>query len=121
MGCAFLGHAFNLGGRVREQVLAFRTLTRFIGVRHWLSPWIDWERLAHFGYTPAYAFLDLRIAVVAVLAQAFDHFGNQRADLAELGRAEPARRACRGAEADSRGHEWRARVERDAVLVAGQV
>src|SRR6478735_1789971 len=85
-----------------------------------LSPWIDWKRLAQFRNPAANAFLDLRVARVAVLADALEHFGDQAADLAELGRAESARGARRGAEADARGLRRRQRIERDRVLVAGQ-
>jgi hypothetical protein len=54
---------------------------------------------------------------VARLAEV--HFGDQLADLAEFGLAEAARGAGRRAEADARGDEGLFRIERDAVLVAG--
>src|SRR5690606_18248843 len=83
-------------------------------------PGIDGERLAQFRDPAPHAFLDLCVAFVAVLAHAFEHFGDQPADLAELGRAEPARGRRRGAEPDARGLRRRQRIERNRVLVAGQ-
>src|SRR5690606_9725148 len=83
--------------------------------------WVDGEGFAQFANAAADALLDLRIAFIAVPAHALDHFGDQAADLAELGRPEPAGRARRRPQANARGHERRARVERNAVLVAGQV
>src|SRR5690349_15304400 len=50
----------------------------------------------------AYRCLDLAVASLAILAQAFDHFGDQAADFLELGSAEPARCAGRRAEANAR-------------------
>src|SRR5690606_1550348 len=80
-------------------------------------PGIDGERLAQFRNAAPHAFFDLRVAFVAVLAHAFEHFGKKAADLAELGRAEPARRRRRGTEADAGSLGRRQRVERDRVLV----
>jgi len=45
----------------------------------------------------AHLFLDLGVAVRAVLGDAVEHVGNQVANLAKLGRAEAARRAGRRA------------------------
>src|SRR5690606_19411254 len=83
---ALLGHALNLCCRVGQQVIAFRS----VRISHGLSPWVDGEGFAQFGNAAADALLDLRIAFIAVPAHALDHFGDQAADLAELGRPEPA-------------------------------
>src|SRR5690606_38460468 len=113
---AFLAHGLDLADRVGENLV----VDRF--VRHDRLPLgIDGERLAEFRDPAPHALLDLRVALLAVLAHAFDDLGDQPADLAELGRPEPARRPRRRAEPDARSDERRARVERNAVLVAGQV
>src|SRR5579871_1192160 len=62
---------------------------------------------------------DLRIAGFAVLAQAVDDLGDQLADQPEFGRTEAARGRSGRAETDARGDERLFRVERYAVLVAG--
>src|SRR5690606_19183693 len=72
-------------------------------------PGIDGERLAQFRNPAADAFLDLRVAFVAVAAHAVEHFRDQAADLAELGRTEAPRGRRRGAEPNARSHERRAR------------
>src|SRR5205085_8110015 len=63
--------------------------------------------------------LDLRVADLAVLAQALDDLGNQAADLAELAFAEAACRARGCPETNTRGDKRLFRIERNAVLVAG--
>src|SRR5262245_24862287 len=45
--------------------------------------------------------LDQRVLLAALLRQRIEHFGDQLADLTELGDAEAARRAGRRAEADA--------------------
>ncbi len=52
-------------------------------------------------------------------AKAIEHVGDHVADLAEFGDAEAARGAGRRTDADAAGLGRRQRVERDAVLVAG--
>src|SRR5690606_33186630 len=69
-----------------------------------------------------HSLLDAGIALVGVGdLEAVEHFRDQVTDLGELCGAEAAGRARRGAETDARGHERLLRVERDAVLVAGDV
>ena len=52
-------------------------------------------------------------------AMRVEHFGDHAADLLEFGDAKAARGRRRRAEAKARGDERRFRIERDAVLVAG--
>src|SRR6185437_15777943 len=49
-----------------------------------LSPGIDGEGGGQLADPAAHAFFHLRIAVVAILRQAVNDFGDQRSDLAEL-------------------------------------
>ena len=58
---------------------------------------------------------------LAVRRQAVERLDDQFADLGELGDAEAARGRGGRAEPDARGHHRLLRVERDAVLVAGDV
>src|SRR5690242_336584 len=63
----------------------------------------------------------LRVFLDALLRQRVQHFDEHFADLTELGDAEPAAGPGRRAEPDTRGDGRLLRVERDAVLVAGDV
>ena len=64
--------------------------------------------------------LDQRRGAVLRLRHRVEHLGDELPDLAELGDAETARRAGRRAEPDAGGHERLFRIERNAVLVAGE-
>ena len=55
----------------------------------------------------------------AILREPVEHVGDHVGDVAELGFAEASGGARRRADADSAGLHRRQRVERDAVLVAG--
>src|SRR5215470_15274889 len=61
------------------------------------------------------------IRLDTVLRQNVKHLGDQCADLAELGGAEPAGGAGRRPETDAGRHRGFFRIERNAVLVAGNV
>src|SRR5207248_1810543 len=62
----------------------------------------------------------LRCGIAArVLRQALQDFADPRPDLAEFRSAEAPRRRRGRAQANARGDRWFLRVERDAVLVAG--
>eukprot|EP01035_Chromulina_nebulosa_P032523 gene32523-43451_t len=80
---------------------------------------VDREAGAEGGDAFADGGFDLAVAGLAILAQAVEHVGDHVADLAELGRAEAARGAGGGADADAAGLGRRERIVGDAVLVAG--
>ena len=69
----------------------------------------------------AHRSLDQRILLDLLLRQHVEHLRDQVADLPELGDAEAARGAGRRAEPDARRDRRLLRIERDAVLVAGDV
>src|SRR6266853_733575 len=69
----------------------------------------------------AYRGLDQSIGLGALLRQHVEHLGDQRSDLAEFRDAEAAGGAGRRAEANARRHRGLLRIERNAVLVAGDV
>src|SRR5690606_29627683 len=87
----------------RARVLYLAVLMGAEGAAQTLHPLIDREAGAKLLDAGAHARLDLGIAFLTVLAQAFDHLGDQLADQAELLGAEAARGARRRAEADARG------------------
>ena len=62
-----------------------------------------------------------RVFLGALLRQHVEHFRDQVADMTKFGNAEAARGAGRRAEPDTGGDRRFFRVERDAVLVAGDV
>ncbi|MPL75491.1 hypothetical protein SDC9_21315 [bioreactor metagenome] len=64
---------------------------------------------------------DLDVALFTIRGEPVDDLDDQPADLAELGLAEATSGAGRGAETHARGHRRLFRVERDAVLVAGDM
>src|SRR3984893_3140228 len=65
--------------------------------------------------------LDQTVRVGALLRQHIKYFGNQRPNLAEFGGAEPAGGAGRRSKPDAGCHRGFFRIERNAVLVAGDV
>src|ERR1700720_3937249 len=65
--------------------------------------------------------LCLRILITAAFRQRVEHFRNHFADLPELGDAEAARGAGRRTEPDTRRDHRLLRIERNAILVAGDV
>ncbi|ENN85865.1 hypothetical protein RHSP_17832 [Rhizobium freirei PRF 81] len=80
------------------------------------------EAVGELDHLLAHGSLDGSIAFVGIGdLQAVEHFDDQIADFPEVGFLEAARRAGRRAEADARRDEGLFRVERDAVLVAGDV
>src|SRR5690606_35388943 len=80
---------------------------------------IDGEALAERADTPANIGLDIGVAMLALVAQGFEHVGDHVADFLKLRDTETARRTGRRADADAAGLDRRQRVERNAVLVAG--
>src|SRR5216684_2767623 len=65
--------------------------------------------------------LDETVRLGALLRQHIQHLGNQHADLAEFGSAEPTGGAGRRSETDAGRYRGLFRIERNAVLVAGNV
>src|SRR5512147_1963406 len=63
--------------------------------------------------------LDPIVAGIAIGRETVEHLDDHAADLLELGDAEAARGAGRRAEPDARGHHRLLRIERHAILVAG--
>ena len=82
---------------------------------------VDREAGAHGFYFGFHLGLNGCVAFFAVGGKAVDDFDDPVGDLAELGLAEPARGARRGAEADAGGYGRLFGVKRHAVFVAGDV
>src|SRR5690349_3944569 len=80
---------------------------------------IDRETRAQFTHAPVHLALDFAIVLRPVLGEAVENVRDHVADVAELRLAEAAGRARWRADADAAGFHRRQRVERNAVLVAG--
>src|SRR6056297_3964015 len=82
---------------------------------------IDREAGAHLGDLAADLFLDRSISVLAIGGQTIGHLDDPVRDLAELGLAEAPRRARRCAKPNAGCDGRLFRIERHAVLVAGDM
>src|SRR5690606_32457699 len=80
---------------------------------------IDGEALAERANASPDIGLDIGVAMLALVAQCFEHVGDHVADFLKLRNAETARRTGRRADANAAGLDRWQRVERNAVLVAG--
>src|SRR3989344_1492554 len=83
------------------------------------SAFVDREAFAQSADALADIGLDIGVAMLALIAQRFEHVGDHVANVLELGDAETARRARGGADADAAGLDRGQRVEGHAILVAG--
>src|SRR5688572_15468065 len=89
------------------------------GQRIRTSVLVDGEAGAQIADLPVHACLDLAIPLEAVRSQPVENIRDHVGDVAEFGLAEAARRAGGRSHPDPAGLDRRQRIERDAVLVAG--
>src|SRR5690606_12022029 len=82
---------------------------------------VDREALAQVDGLRLHLLLDGAVSGFTVGGKAFQNFGDHAADLLELRDAEAACGAGGRAEADARGDHRLLRIERNAILVAGDV
>src|SRR5215813_3681252 len=82
---------------------------------------IDWKALAQPDRLRSDLRFDLGIARWTIRREPVEDLGDHAADLAKLRDAEAARRSDRSAEAHTGGHGRLFRIERNTVLVAGDM
>src|SRR6187551_3536774 len=104
----------------RAAVLHLTGFVRAEGAAHGrLRVLVDRESRANIANPAVHLPLDFAIVLKTFRCQSVEDVGDHVGDFAELRLAEPAGRPCRRTDADAAGfHRWK-RVERHAVLVAG--
>src|SRR5262249_5392852 len=112
--------ALSYPGAARVTVLCCRRAAQF-RTTGTPSPVVDRKAADELLHLLAHHGFDERLLLHAFLRKNVEHLDDQLAHLLELGNAEAAGRARGRAQANARGHCRLLRVERDAVLVAGDM